>query len=424
MSVLLPWDRKRPSKEKDAREVRTPDSWRPRPGRQPGARGFPAFGPPAWRLLLLGALSALAVAAITSGLRTLPARFETAWEARGSRLVSAYSGRYLLSGDNGLSVWDGSGKLLDAGMVPGEAILGGDAIFVLIPDPGWVARQDIPAGPAPGGIAGRTVLATVSPGETMLAYLEAGILLTAKPGEGLTFGEPWLLRAVADNGSALWEQSLPGVPLVLNRGGARIAAGVVDLSSGGIPVLAVLDAKTGKVAWTRNLHAGLWRGLGFSADGTVIAVLDTGIRAFEPDGSIAWVLDQPAPIIAAEVTADATFLSTRGPGGITKLFSPYVIKSVSASGTSLWTRSLRERPRSLSAWEARPAQNSRPDALVALSDVHVIGFSVRDGERLFAKRTGSRPVSLRGDRLLLESGQGLRLVEFWPAELSGKALTP
>lgn len=367
---------------------------------------------------LLGGLLIAATTAAAYGVYLVPARFETLWESPGSRLVSAYAGRYLVFANNGVSLWDNAGKVRDAGKSEADALLGGDAIVFI--ESGRLTSRDLST---TGGSSG-TWTVSASLGEKLLAQLDGRLIFTARPAEGLKYGESWLLRATGNGGAALWEQSVPGIPLILASSDDRIAAGIVDVSSGGFPALAIFDAKTGRAAWTKGLQLGLWRGLGFSADGTVVAALDTGAWAFRPDGSLAWTWDWASQIIAAAVTADATFLSTTGPPGLSKLFSPYLMRALSATGTVLWTRPLRERPLSLCFWETKPVQSDKPEAVVALSAAHVIGFSMKDGERLFAKRTGSRPVSLRGDRLLLESGEGLRLVKLVPLEVSGKALTP
>lgn len=355
MSVLLPWNRKRPSAGKEVSRV-----LRHSPRTQ---TGFGPFGLPP-RVAILAAVLTV-VLTLIPGLA--PAAVETIWECQGRELLWASRGRYLFGQDGALTLWESShGNRLSA------------------------MRAD----------------------DNILGWLDSGLMLTFRPRRGLGIGEPWIVNAVLGQGAIVWEQTVPGFPFAVAQEGARLVVGVVDLSAGGVPAVVELDAETGRVAWTRILQDGLWRGLGFTAGGLVVAVLDTGIVALGGDGSSAWRKDLPTPITTALVTHDAIIVSTPGKGLLARIISPHVLEAISFTGASMWIAALPGRPHSIGEWPELGGSGLSSGAVVALRDTLVIGFSMRDGECLFAKRIGFRPVSIWGDYLLVETSQGFRLVKF------------
>jgi len=365
---------------------------------------------------MLAAVGAGLTLAVFLALRLASLRLAVIWERPGAGLVSAFGGRYLLKAGDAFEVWDSSGKVLDAGPLPGNPVMARDRVLSV--DLNRVISVDL---------AGRKEeIAGSRQGETVVAFLPVGLLVTASPACGLEFGEPWNLRAIDQEGVPLWEQKLAGPPFVVSLGPGKILAGVTDLSSGGTPSVVCLDARSGEIAWTAGLERGMWRALGLSGDGGAVAVLDSGVTAVSAEGSTAWRFTPGGPVIAAAVAEDAVFLVS-GPGrreSLGALLSPYTVEAVSSGGTLLWAARIREPLLSVLLWRQGPPGGQAAACVVALGETHVIGFSMRDGERLFSERTGFRPVNLQGDCLLVQRSQGLCLVSFRPGGFSGRARSP
>lgn len=322
------------------------------------------------------AVGALLLVALTIiGLRYLPARLPVVWERNGAVVAGSAAGGYLLKTGDAYSIVGPSGEERESGEVS-----------------------------RPPGL---------SPGEEVYGSLSSGPVLAAGPALGLKFGETWVLRAVASGGQTLWEQELPGPPVLLAQEGNRLWAGIIDFSSGGTPVVVSMNATTGEALWARDLQAGLWRAIG-PVNGGVAAVLDSGVSVVTAGGSLSWTFAPDRPIIAAAVVEDVVVFSSGGIlDGISGYLFPYAITAVIAPGKPLWTARVNQTPLSIVSWSGSGALQGQ--AAVALGETHVIGFSLRDGERLFGVRTGSRPVRLEGDLLLIEDRRGVRLVRFEPS---------
>ncbi len=375
MSVLLPWDRKKPADKGHARESR--------PLRR--TRSFV-------RPLVIGAILLVLTALLAT--RLVTPDLETLWEVAGGRLISASSGKYLVAVGQALRFMDGSGKATDLGNLPSAAILAGDVVYL--------AQGGRLVSVTAGGK--KVELAVLAEMEQVVSVLDGGTVLTAKAGEGGKFGEQWTLVARSSSGAALWSIALPGLPSLVSQREDRLAVAVTDLSSGGIPSVASLDRGTGKVVWLRSLKGAAWRALGIIADGTTVAVLDSSIVAVKPAGAIAWSYTPQTEIEAAVVSGDATCVSAPANHRFSRFVYPYEVRVYGAGGALLWERGVRQRPLML--------QDARGEALIALAENHVLGFHMRDGERLFAERTAGYPVSLTGDTLLVRDGKGLSLRKF------------
>ena len=365
MSILLPWDRKKPAKKGSMRETRAS---------APRTLAFYVFG------------VAIAITATLLVLRSWPIPAETIWEIPSGRLVSSIGGRYLVSVGSAFWVMDGEGKVQEIGAEHGEPVLGQSGVIEVV----------------------RAV-----PSEKVVSVLPDSTVLTLKPAEEGKFGEPWELLAYGPSGNLLWRSELPGVVYAVSQMSGTIAVAVTDISSGGIPSLVILEAETGRPVWAKSLQGGLWRALGVLEEGSLVAVLDSGVTAVREDGSLAWVFAPKEAVLAAAVVGNATCISLPVSRGLAKSVYPYEVQVLSADGSLEWSRPVRQRPMAMQQWMGE-------EALIALAENHVLGFKIRDGERLFAEKTGAYPVSLTGDKLLLRDARGLRLVRFRSVRLPAK----
>ena len=364
-------------------------------------------------LLYAGATAAVLVIALALVFSALSERQKAVWEVQACELVTADSGVYLLSGSSGLSLWGSFGKFasipestIDAALGSGCLAIQGERVLqfaevtpqgALIPD--WTAP--------------------CSSDERLLSCDDSGVVLTARPQEGLKYGEMWILRAIGPGGSTVWEESLPGIPQIVSSSPTTVLAGLVDLSSGGLPRVWALDRNTGRPAWSRTLPPGLWRGLGFTSSGVVVAALDTGVSAFGSDGSPLWNWNRGGPVLSALIEGQTTYVATPGTSGLARILSPYMVWAVSEAGDTVWSRSMRCRPFSLQPLPSGKSAETEPGVAVALSSSCVVAFSMDTGRVVLFERTGGQPIRVDAGHLLLRKGRDIRLVEFRLPEAKG-----
>lgn len=187
-------------------------------------------------------------------------------------------------------------------------------------------------------------------------------------------------------------------------------------------MVACLARQTGEVLWAKVLQPGLWRAIG-ALNGGVAAVLDSGISVLAESGSLAWTFLPDHPVITAAVIDQTVVIATGSSlRGLARYLYPYAVTAVAAPGKAIWQARMNQIPLSIVKWGEGGASGGR--VAVALGETHVIGFSLRDGERLFGVRTGSRPVRLEGDCLLIQDRSGLRLVSFRQVAQGMRAMTP
>ena len=389
MSVISRWER-RP---------------RPKAGNAPVGKGCREFRLGKKSLFVTASVLGLVLALILVVFLP-PRRLQVIWEAPASELIAAGHGIYALSDKSGLSVWDGSGRVASIPNLASDVALGIGCLATL--GQGVLQFAEI-AGP--NAVVPRWT-ASCSEDETLLRCEGDGLVLTTRPADGLKFGETWILRAVGPGGSTLWEAPLPGIPQALKCSPTTILLGLVDLSSGGIPRLEALDRKTGRIAWSRALMPGLWRGIGFASTEVAVAALDTGISAFGPDGSPLWTWTRELPVLSALIEDQAVCVATPSHGGFGQVLTPYVIWGISPAGDTIWSRSIRCKPFSLQLWIVREQTASDRGVAVALSRSCVIAFSLDTGQIALSEHTGGQPIAVSAGQILLGQGPDLRLFVF------------
>lgn len=353
MSVILPWNRKNTVAQ-------------PSPRSRAGGTGIRKIA---------AAVAIAALILIASRLHVPPE--EVVWDLPGGRLLCCREELYLVEIGGETFIMDSRGS--SKPVRPPET----DERVTLRPDGASMLR--------------------VRSKERVVSVLGDGAVLTERQSNDGQYGEPWALSLYGPSGSLSWTSLLPGAVAQASATGGRLAVGICDLTAGAAPSIALLDLGAGHLTWSRALPPGAWRALALRADGAAIAVLTSGVAAFDNNGSLAWSFDAPRGILAAAVVGDAICLCTRVNRLPLALVHRYEITALSSEGTPMWSAPLAQEPVKLQQWMGE-------EAVVAIAENHVLGLKMRDGARLFAERTRANPVELCGDKLLIRDSRGVRLV--------------
>lgn len=373
MGVLSPWNRKKAAEQEEVHQLPPP----------PATLGANKGRLAARALAALGLVAALLFA--WSAARTPPLSAGTVWELEGARLLAHLSGYYLV-------LHDGKVLLMDSSSATGSQVSS------RVSETGSLEDQILTVSER-----GLVRLLAASASERVLPPARGGFVLTQKPSMDGQFGETWNLTAYSLDGRRQWTGTIMGTAYCYCIRNNALAVAVVDLSSGGAPSILVMDAATGNAIWSRSLPGGAFRALGFLDDGTLAVVLSTGVSAFAPDGAIRWTHSPVGAISAAVVAGDTICLSRTVNPGVRKLVYPYEVVGLDTDGSLRWSFSVRREILSMQEWIGK-------EAIAGFAENHVLGFKIRDGERVSAERTGASPVSLHGDTLLIRDNRGLRLV--------------
>jgi outer membrane protein assembly factor BamB len=372
MSVLLPWTRK-----KSTGGPRLP-SGKPRPAR-------PRTWARALRVLLvlvgLAALFLTVREALLDGTfpRPLPGGSKV-WEVND---LECSGGLYVVAYEDGWAFYGPTGKIVSLPEGSEQAVISD-------------CRAYATAGSSIHGYGsdGRLLMTQAKePGERLLPCRGLSGILAIRP-SGSSYGEPWALRAISDGGEVFPQVSLPGIPAEAAKQGDRLYIGLRDIASGGIARLACAEIASGNVLWCVPLGSGHWRSIIPLSGGKVLYVTSQSAGIVGWDGELTGSLAASGPIWTAAWEKGNVILG-HGPS------KEPLITVFSEDGQVAWKRKTPSMAHGLVLVD---------DALVALCQTHVIGFSLRDGRRVFSFSTRDLPLAMGESLVLFRNDKGAYLL--------------